>query len=181
MSHGSLVVSKVLVIGSSGQGKTSLIQTLIDDQPTLTGEDRTAFFDIFEHAIDSDQIIAEDDLAKIQNSIVDPSVFAACRKELTLTIWDMSGNERYSTPQWHFVESQALVMIVFNLAEYEDQRFGTLIGSWIDMVIGKCSRLVCVIVGTHADYMGKDAERTKMNVMNRVNRCATLECNSQTK
>jgi GTPase SAR1 family protein len=173
MSHRLLIVSKVLVVGSGSQGKTSLIQTLIDDQPTLTGEDRTVFFDVFEHAIDSDQVIAEDDLAKIQNSVVDPSVFSACRKELTLTIWDMSGNERYSTPQWHFIESQALVMIVFSLAEYDDQRFGTLIGNWIDLVIGKCSRLACVIIGTHADCVGKEAERIKVNVMNRVNRCAT--------
>lgn len=124
---------KVFVVGSSGQGKTSLVQTLIDEQPRLTGDERTTVLDVFDHYVDMD---SED---------------AAYGRKLHLSIWDFSGNDRYSVPIYQFLHQPALVLVVFSAADYDDARFEFLIGNWIDWITSKTNRIVFIPVATHAD------------------------------
>jgi GTPase SAR1 family protein len=151
------------------------------------------FVDTFSHTLDAtdrnDNVIASSNSSSNNNNnIIDDCasksvpdneaksfLAAAYGRQLHLSIWDLSGNPRYSTAMLHFIEPQALMLVVFSLAEYSssssEQQFDRLIGSWFDLVLGKSNRLVCIVVGTHADMVDRDTvEKLKRNVVDSVNR-----------
>ncbi len=127
---------KVLVLGESNQGKTSLVQTLVDQQPRLTEDERTVGVDMFDYTIDMEE----------GNPL---------GKYLNLSLYDFSGNERYLLQHGFFIQQPALVLAVFNIAEYDDNNFRSLLGRWIDFIIAHSNRLVLLPVGTHADRLPK--------------------------
>lgn len=156
---------KVFVVGSSGQGKTSLVQTMIDDEPRLTGgQDRTVVLDIFNHYIEVEDE-EEDEEEENEKEEVDRDEEEAEEKDegeervgkrqqrLHLSIWDFSGNDRYLVPLYHFLHLPSLCLIVFNIADYDDSNFDSLIGNWLKWIISKTNKLVLLPVATHSDMV----------------------------
>lgn len=151
---------KVFVLGSSGQGKTSLVQTMIDDEPRMTGDDRTVVLDIFNHYIEVEDEEVEGKNQKVEekeeeevNDEREEEAEERVAKRLHLSIWDFSGNDRYLVPLYHFIHLPSLCLIVFSMAEYDESKFDSLIGNWLNWVISKTNKLVLLPVATHSDLV----------------------------
>ena len=128
---------KVLVVGGPRAGKTSLVQTIVDQQSRLTDKgDRTVGVDLYEAEYDVDN---DDPMGQ----------------KLQLSLWDFSGDPSYMYPHYVFLNHPSLVMVVFNMATYKAEQFQKDIGRWIDWTIVKQNRLVMIAVGTNADKIRK--------------------------
>ncbi|KAK2154300.1 hypothetical protein LSH36_271g02017 [Paralvinella palmiformis] len=126
---------RVLVLGPTGQGKTSLIQTMTDQQARTTDGERTLGVDLYEHNISLEK--SDDPLTK----------------RLHLSLWDFSGETRYLFQHQYFLQPNSLVLLVFNMAEYSAAKFRSCFGIWIDWMLFRMNRIVAVPVGTHADRL----------------------------
>uniref|UniRef100_A0A1I8IKK2 Roc domain-containing protein n=1 Tax=Macrostomum lignano TaxID=282301 RepID=A0A1I8IKK2_9PLAT len=132
---------KVFLLGSGGCGKSSLVQTFLDQQSRLCTEDEeTICLDIYDYQIDT-----SDDLA-------DP-------RPLSLSIWDCSGNPDYMPYIFPFLHFPSLALILFDLTEYTTENFSELIGQWIDTLILRNNRAVFILIGTKADLCKEPAEK----------------------
>lgn len=128
---------KVLVVGSRGAGKTSLVQTLMDQQPRLVEEEeRTLGLDIFEVSFETSS-----DLKDL--------------KPLSITMWDFSGEAAYNVTNHYFLQLPSLTLLTFNLSTYKTENFHDVLGCWLDLLITKNNRLIIILVGTHSDRLKK--------------------------
>ena len=143
---------KVLVLGSVMSGKTSMIQSIVDQQSRLTPKNkRTIGVDVFETAID------------LEND-------GPIGKDLQLTMWDFGGHSAYLYSSYYFLHQPSLVLVVFNLATYKPDKFYETIGYWLDWITVKYNKLVIIPVGTHLDKVVRSrAEETCMNVIDSIN------------
>ncbi|CAH1781823.1 unnamed protein product [Owenia fusiformis] len=129
---------KVLVLGAYNSGKTSMVQTIVDEQPRLVREqERTISCDIYEASI---TLTSED----------------APTKELDISLWDVSGHPSYTFTSYLFLHRESLILIVFNMEEYDSTKFHEMIGRWIDWVLAKNNTITAIPVGTHSDLISED-------------------------
>lgn len=128
---------KLLVLGSRGAGKTSLIQTLMDQQPRVAEEDeRTLGLDVFDVSIETSPTLTDS-------------------RPLGVTLWDISGDELYNVINHYFLQLPSMTLMTINLHTYNTENFHEAIGSWLDLLITKNNRLIVLLVGTHADRLKK--------------------------
>lgn len=163
---------KVFVMGSSGQGKTSLIQTMIDDEPRMTGDDRTVVMDIFNHYIEVEDEETEELEEEVNNEQEkEQEGVDRVGKRLHLSIWDFSGNDRYLVPAYHLIHLPSLCLIVFSMADYDDSKFDSLIGDWLNWIMSKTNKLVLLPVATHSDMVSPSRrEEICRNASMKINR-----------
>ncbi|XP_005096406.2 malignant fibrous histiocytoma-amplified sequence 1 homolog [Aplysia californica] len=133
---------KVLVVGPHRSGKTSMIQTLVDQQPRMSEEiqDSSAGIDTYDLAFD----LEEDDVEEGRPG-----------RALELSIWDFCGHPFYMYPHYVFFEQPTITILTFNMAEYRDERFEEQIGCWFDWMIAKTNKIVVILVGTQSDKLDK--------------------------
>ncbi|KAL8583226.1 hypothetical protein ACOMHN_013781 [Nucella lapillus] len=126
---------KVLVIGSQGSGKSSLIHSLVDQQARLFDDviDTAPGIDAYEMSFDYD---VED---------------GKPGKSLNLCLWDFCGEPFYLYPHYLFHEQPAITVLTFSVPDYSPQLFHQQVGSWFDWMIAKTNKLVVILVGTKAD------------------------------
>ena len=150
---------KVMVLGDTEQGKTSLIQTIVDQQPRLTGNDaRTIGVDSYDFVIDipAEPTVgeyvppADDDDVEADDSV---PPLPPQDMPLNLSIYDFSGNKRYLFPHYFFLHQPSLCLLAFDLSTYDDSKFDSRIGSWIDFIIARSNQLIILPVGTHVDKL----------------------------
>ena len=142
---------KVLVLGASDQGKSSLVQSMLDQQSRLTEHERTLGVDVYDHSID---------LEKSDNPL---------GKHLNLSIWDFSGNQRYLFQHQYFLQTSSLALLVFNMAEYDDSKFKDIFGAWIDWIVSRTNRLIAIPVGTNTDKLRPAKIKSiSVSVMNQI-------------
>ena len=143
---------KVLLIGSTMSGKTSMVQTMTDQQSRLVEKNKpTIGVDVFETVIDLEK---------------DGPV----GKDLQLTLWDFGGNGAYNYPSYYFLHQPSLVLLVFNLVTYTADKFYEQIGYWVDWITAKNNKLVVLPVGTHLDKVSKSrADETCLSVIRKIN------------
>ena len=131
---------KVIVLGSQQSGKTSLVQSLVDEQSRLALEngDKTSGIEAYDMRMEYPSDDAQDQ-----------------EKYLQLCIWDFCGHPFYLFPHYLFFEQPSITILTFNMKQYTPERFDELIGSWFDWMIAKTNKLVVLLVGTHGDLVPK--------------------------
>ncbi|XP_074657627.1 uncharacterized protein LOC141910751 [Tubulanus polymorphus] len=157
---------KVFTVGAFMSGKTSMIQTLLDELPRLENEqDRTVGLDIFDVALETADLTNQTTprpagaaatdikLEEVDNNSGEEREEVVESKPLNLSIWDLSGNTFYQCEQYFFLEPPCLIILCFNVAEYNSRNFYEKLGIWIDWLLAKLKHLIVIVVGTHADLV----------------------------
>ncbi|XP_025080166.1 malignant fibrous histiocytoma-amplified sequence 1 homolog isoform X2 [Pomacea canaliculata] len=128
---------KVLVLGSTRSGKTSLVHSLVDQQARLSDDvsDGTAGVDAYETSFDYD----------VDNG--KPG------KSLNLCVWDFCGHPFYLYPHYLFHEHPSVTILTFSMPDYSGDSFTQQVGSWFDWMIAKTNKLVVLLVGTKSDLV----------------------------
>ncbi|GFS14041.1 malignant fibrous histiocytoma-amplified sequence 1-like [Elysia marginata] len=133
---------KVLIVGPYGSGKTSLVQTLVDQQPRMSEEiqDTSGGIDTYEVAFDLEEA---------------DTLEGRPGKSLELSIWDFCGHPFYMYPHYVFFEQPTITILTFNMAAYKPELFEEQIGCWFDWMIAKTNKIVVILVGTQCDQLSK--------------------------
>ena len=122
------VHQKVVLLGSSGAGKTSLARTLVNNKPSCVHED--------DRTIVMNRIIWE---PRTEDNI------------LSVSVIDFGGNDWYKIVHHLFMEENSLFLLVLNLAMYAMEHFYRDIGSWLNTLLTRVPKAVFKLVATHAD------------------------------
>ena len=131
-------ILKVLVLGSYKAGKTSIVLSIINQQPSLTdSDDRTISIDRFDW-----QVATKD---------VDTT--------LTVRFFDGGGQHTYAMTNQLFITKQSLNMIVVDAHTYDKAQdkgevFQRLVGFYLDNVLDRSPAAVCLVVVAQADRVG---------------------------
>lgn len=137
---------RVLVIGESCSGKSSLVRALVDRNNYITPVDTE----------------------KVDHTVGINNYFYRFRNNgivYELNLWDFAGEKCYAMMNQIFISSGSLVWIVYDMSKYIDDRkhFEDNIGTWLRAVIARIGTPVVWIIGTHADKC-QQADRVKANV-----------------
>ncbi|MHA1697191.1 MAG: Rab family GTPase [Candidatus Helarchaeota archaeon] len=133
---------KMLLLGAAAVGKTSLIQKFIKGR----------FEKEYKMTIGTD-IFTKDLVVKYNNEDI----------AVTLSIWDIAGQERFSFFRTAFYKGAVGALIVFDLTRYET--FNPGIVNWLKELWGFTGRIPVVILGNKNDLKryravkGEDAEK----------------------
>ena len=125
---GKVMHQKVVLLGSSGAGKTSLAKTMVNSKSSCVHKD--------------DRTI-----------VLDRIIWEPRREESTfnVTLIDFGGNDWYKLVHHLFIEANAFFLLVANLAEYSKEHFQRDIGSWLSVLLLRVPEATIRLVGTHAD------------------------------
>ena len=139
---------KVLVIGSYRSGKSSLVQSMVDQQGRLSEElqESPAGIDVYDLTYDCEMKIKNEKSGKMEKEV----------RPLQLCIWDLCGHPFYLYPHYPFFEQPSIALLTFNMKEYCSEKFDEMIGSWFDWMIAKTNSLKVVLVGTQGDGLRDD-------------------------
>lgn len=134
---------KVVVLGSTKSGKTSLVQSLVDQQGRLvdSSSEVNAGVESYDMRIDYEE-------SKLEQG-----------RYLEMCIWDFCGDPFYLYPHYMFLEQPSIAVLTFNMKQYSSNKFDDIIGSWFDWMIAKTNRLVVLLVGTHSDLVSETRQK----------------------
>ena len=139
---------KVILLGCSMAGKTSLARTLINGEPScVQEEDRTIVMD---------------------RIVWDP---IAQGKNLRVSLIDFGGNDWYKIVHHLFIDKDSFFLLVVNLAGYVADNFERDVGSWLKLLLSRVSSPHWKLVGTHADQCTQEDISTKFEAIRRGIRC----------
>lgn len=148
---------KILLIGPKNSGKTSLIQSMIDQTSRLT-EKGESTFGVMMHNF---------------SIPLDPKETDPMAKCLPVALWDFTGNPHYLFTHGYFLHEPSLIMLTFNIKKYNEEYFQKEIVPWLDWVICRINKLHILAVGTHADQIGKSkSKEICQNVSERLKKYA---------
>lgn len=134
---------KIQIIGACQSGKTTLVKALTQ-RKSLTTE-----------CPEGKTRLLEQTIWKTNNNV-----------EFVLN--DFGGDGAYRMHHKMFLDSKALVLLVYNAATLNEENFYSSIGQWLDMLSATIPGAIVKIVGTHADltHPNTDAQEVKTAVSN---------------
>lgn len=121
---------KVIMLGNSGVGKTSILQRLWSDEAQLTTSP-TVGMDQFVH-----------------------TVFLEDSRTVRLWLWDTSGSERYNTFTKGYMRNADAVIFVYNVSD--DESYTAIERVWYPMVRNTGENPLMVVVGNQKDDTDND-------------------------
>ncbi|XP_026562224.1 malignant fibrous histiocytoma-amplified sequence 1 homolog [Pseudonaja textilis] len=135
---------KTMFLGTSLAGKSTVCKSLKQGQVVrLSKEDRTVGIEISEFHIQG----------------------------FTFLFWDFAGQLEYYVTHHMFITSQALVILVINLHQYQltNDSFKDLVGFWISNLFMRVPNSVVLPVGTHVDACSEEeVEEKKKDIMCKI-------------
>ncbi|XP_019646424.1 PREDICTED: malignant fibrous histiocytoma-amplified sequence 1 homolog [Branchiostoma belcheri] len=130
---------KLMLLGDTGAGKTSLCMSLKTGQPYLVDiQNRT-------HGIDRHDITEGD---------------------VTFLTWDFAGQQDYLVTHPVFITKDALVLLVVNLERYrlnDEDSYRREVGVWIDNIAMRVPDATVLPVGTHLDKITPEDAQEKLD------------------
>ncbi|XP_019643705.1 PREDICTED: malignant fibrous histiocytoma-amplified sequence 1 homolog [Branchiostoma belcheri] len=116
---------KIVLIGESLAGKTSLINALVEGKSNLTGmQDRTHCVNIVRWS---------------------PS------EDVVFEVYDFGGHEVYYMSHQYFITDGGLNIVTFDLHAYVSDDFDKAVGTWVKTVNTRAPGSTVWVVGTHSD------------------------------
>ncbi|KAI8488277.1 hypothetical protein Bbelb_338730 [Branchiostoma belcheri] len=128
---------KVVILGETMAGKTSLVQTLESGKSTLTEEeDRT-------HCVEITQWATDDNI--------------------TFEVYDFGGHDVYHLTHQFFLTPDAFYLLLVNLQTYScsEERYTEAVGFWLDTLNARVPGAVISIVGSKKDLCRLGEVKTK--------------------
>ena len=122
---------KILVLGNSQAGKTSLVRVLAQGKSSLTKAmvDRTR--------------LLEQTPSKTENNVA-------------FMLNDFGGDEAYQLMHHLFLDRKALAMIVYDANTFREEDYHKVIGCWLEMLTAYSPGVVVKLVGTKCDLLEHD-------------------------
>ena len=145
---GKALHQKVVLLGSSGAGKTSLAKTMVKNKPSCVEED--------DRTIVLDRIMWE---------------LRRNDKNLSVSLIDFGGNDWYKIVHHLFIEENALYLLLVNLAKYSKRNFYRDVGSWLNVLLTRVPKATFKLVGTHADQCTQEDTLSKCESIESDVRC----------
>ncbi|KAE8616189.1 hypothetical protein XENTR_v10008739 [Xenopus tropicalis] len=128
---------KVLIVGNTGSGKTTLVQQLMKCRRLEHGAEKaTVGIDVKDWPI------------LIRGKI---------KKEITLNVWDFAGQEEFYCSHPHFMTPQALYLVVYDLSKGVSEV--DAIKPWLFNIKARASSSPVILVGTHLDVSDEKCQK----------------------
>ena len=133
---------KMLLMGHTGRGKTTLLRNLINEQlqPKLC-DDVTLGIEISEWKLKG----------------IDRKTYK--QTEFTINCWDFSGKEDFYATHQVFLTRDAFYMVVYNMVAKNIQQELNLVSSWLYNIHARAPEAATFIVGTHLDAIAEENEQ----------------------
>ncbi|KAK3102193.1 hypothetical protein FSP39_009514 [Pinctada imbricata] len=125
---------KMLMIGESGCGKTSLVQALLHGK----------------------SLSEEEDGAHIKTSYVEQSIWKT-KNLVEYLINDFGGDDTYNLGYSLFLDAKALVTLVYDHSKYKTENHQDSVGCWLDMLNKYAPGVVVKLIGTKTDLIEDEA------------------------
>ncbi len=149
---------RVLVLGSCGAGKTSIVEAIsLDKYVTPTSEmhhDHTVGIDIFSIPVKMTTKYEQDFIVELR-------------------LWDFAGERSYVMMNNLFVTDGTLIWIAVNFKTYQctSCSFQKYLAPWIEQVMTRTARPIVWIIGTHTDKCtAQEIKDKEINIRDRINR-----------
>ncbi|XP_072257734.1 leucine-rich repeat serine/threonine-protein kinase 2 isoform X1 [Pyxicephalus adspersus] len=132
---------KLLIMGNTGRGKTTLVQQLMKDKrPSKGSEKSTIGIDVKDWPI---------------------LIRGKVKKEITLNVWDFAGQEEFYSTHPHFMTPRALYIVVYDLSKGASEV--DAIKPWLFNIKARASSSPVILVGTHLDVSDEKQRKACIN------------------
>ncbi|XP_018408020.1 PREDICTED: leucine-rich repeat serine/threonine-protein kinase 2 [Nanorana parkeri] len=132
---------KLLIMGNTGRGKTTLVQQLMKEKRTVKGSEKATI-----------GIDVKDWPLLIRGKV---------KKEITLNVWDFAGQEEFYSTHPHFMTPRALYLVVYDLSKGASEV--DAIKPWLFNIKARASSSPVILVGTHLDVSDEKQRKACIN------------------
>jgi Ras-related protein Rab-18 len=166
---------KILLIGDSGTGKSSLLLRFCDDQ--FFGDEMSSTIGV-DFKVKYIQLNAAH---AASHADADASTDATSGTKIKLTIWDTAGQERFRTLTSSYYRGAQGVILVYDVNSRESYQH--LQETWIPELETYSSsvNVVKMVVGNKIDLEGRQVSREEGQQFARDHGALFLECSAKTK
>ncbi|XP_075713367.1 leucine-rich repeat serine/threonine-protein kinase 2 [Rhinoderma darwinii] len=132
---------KLLIMGNTGSGKTTLVQQLMKEKRLGQGPEKSTI-----------GIDVKDWHILIRGKV---------KKEITLNVWDFAGQEEFYSTHPHFMTPRALYLVVYDLSKGASEV--DAIKPWLFNIKARASSSPVILVGTHLDVSDEKHRKACIN------------------
>ncbi|KAM9169265.1 leucine-rich repeat serine/threonine-protein kinase 2 [Pangshura tecta] len=134
---------KLMIVGNTGSGKTSLLQQLMKCKRSDLGmQNPTIGIDVKDWSV---------------------PVKGKVKKDLILNVWDFAGQEEFYSTHPHFMTQRALYLAVYDLSK--GQAEVDAMKPWLFNIKARASSSPVILVGTHLDA---SSEKQRKNCLSKI-------------